>query len=95
MKPEKNSQEKDKCSEELSEKFKEWLKNHYSDLHFEAYSGQTNSILFDALFARKNIFLVPLCCTVVSTAKKRKGKEKKNLISNVHKHNNWMYAFFL
>ena len=39
-------------------KFKEWLKNHYSDLHFEAYSGQTNSILFDALFARKNIFLV-------------------------------------
>jgi hypothetical protein len=39
-------------------KFKEWLKNHYTDLHFEAQKGNTGTILFEALFMKKNIFLV-------------------------------------
>lgn len=39
-------------------KFKEWLKNHYTDLHFEAQMGNTDNILFDTLFIKKNIFLV-------------------------------------
>lgn len=39
-------------------KFKEWLKEHYTDLHFEAQKGKTDTILFDYLFKRKNMFLV-------------------------------------
>lgn len=39
-------------------KFKEWLKDHYTDLHFEAQKGKTDSILFEALFTRKNMLLV-------------------------------------
>ena len=39
-------------------KFKEWLKEHYSDLHFEAQKGNSDEKLFDYLFKRKNIFLV-------------------------------------
>ena len=39
-------------------KFKEWLKDHYSDLQFEAVKGKTNYKLFDYLFQRKNMFLV-------------------------------------
>lgn len=39
-------------------KFKEWLKEHYIDIHFEAQKGNTDTILFDYLFKRKNIFLV-------------------------------------
>ncbi len=39
-------------------KFKEWLKEHYTDLHFEALKGKTDSKLFDYLFKRKNMFLV-------------------------------------
>jgi hypothetical protein len=39
-------------------KFKEWLKNHYINLHFEAQKGKTDSILFEALFSKKNMILV-------------------------------------
>lgn len=39
-------------------KLKEWLKNHYTDLHFEAQTGNIDNILFDSLFDRKNIFLI-------------------------------------
>lgn len=39
-------------------KFMEWLQNHYTDLHFEALKGETENVLFDHLFKRKNIFLV-------------------------------------
>lgn len=39
-------------------KFKEWLKEHYTDLHFEALLGDPDTKLFDSLYQRKNIFLV-------------------------------------
>jgi hypothetical protein len=39
-------------------KLKEWLKEHYTDLHFEALQGEPGIKLFDYLFKRKNIFLV-------------------------------------
>lgn len=39
-------------------KFMEWLQNHYTDFHFEALKGETENVLFDHLFKRKNIFLV-------------------------------------
>lgn len=39
-------------------KFKEWLKEHYNDLHFEALKGETDSELFDYAFGKENIFLV-------------------------------------
>ena len=39
-------------------KFKEWLKDHYTDLHFEALKGETDSELFDYAFGKENIFLV-------------------------------------
>lgn len=39
-------------------KFKEWLKVHYTDLHFEVLKGRTDTGLFDHLFKRKNMFLV-------------------------------------
>ena len=39
-------------------KFKEWLQDHYTNLHFEAVKGKTDSGLFDLLFTRKNMFLV-------------------------------------
>jgi nucleotide-binding universal stress UspA family protein len=45
-------QDPEKC------KFKEWLKEHYSDMHFEALKGDPNIMLFDYLFKKKNIFLV-------------------------------------
>lgn len=40
------------------EKFREWLRDHYSDLHFEAMKGKADDTLFDKLYNRKNIFLV-------------------------------------
>ena len=39
-------------------KFKEWLKDHYTDLYFEALKGDTDTKLFDCLLNRENIFLV-------------------------------------
>jgi hypothetical protein len=39
-------------------KFNEWLKEHYTNLHFEALKGEPGSKLFDYLFNRKNMFLV-------------------------------------
>jgi hypothetical protein len=39
-------------------KFKEWLEQHYTDLHFEALKGKTDSKLFDYLFKKENMFLV-------------------------------------
>jgi hypothetical protein len=39
-------------------KFKEWLKDHYTDLHFEALKGDTDAKLVDCLLNRKNAFLV-------------------------------------
>lgn len=44
--------------EEEKDKFTCWLKNHYTDLHFIALKGETDSALFDFLLRRKNIFLV-------------------------------------
>ncbi len=40
------------------EKFREWLRDHYTDLHFEAMKGKADDTLFDKLYNRKNIFLV-------------------------------------
>jgi len=39
-------------------KFSEWLKEHYTDLHFEALKGETDNKLFDYVFGRENMFLV-------------------------------------
>jgi hypothetical protein len=39
-------------------KFKEWLKNHYADLHFEGIKGNSDGKLFDYLFRKKKMFLV-------------------------------------
>ena len=39
-------------------KFKEWLKEHYTDLHFEALKGETDATLLAHLLKRKDIFLV-------------------------------------
>lgn len=39
-------------------KFKEWLREHYIDLQFVALKGKSETVLFDYLFKRKNIFLV-------------------------------------
>lgn len=39
-------------------KFKEWLKEHYTNLNFEVVIGNIDNKLFDHLFKRKNIFLV-------------------------------------
>jgi len=39
-------------------KFKEWLKEHYTDLNFESLKGNSETKLFDYLYKRKNIFLV-------------------------------------
>lgn len=39
-------------------KFKEWLKEHYTDLNFEALKGSSENRLVDYLYAKKNIFLV-------------------------------------
>lgn len=38
--------------------FTEWLKDHYTNLHFEALKGDADTRLFEYLFKRKNIFLV-------------------------------------
>jgi len=40
------------------EKLKEWLKNHYSDIHFLALEGKTESELMTFLFRRKNMFII-------------------------------------
>ena len=39
-------------------KFNEWLKEHYTDLHFEALKGDTDAKLFDCLLNRENVFFV-------------------------------------
>ncbi len=39
-------------------KFKEWLKEHYTDLHFEELKGDTDARLFDCLLNRENVFFV-------------------------------------
>ena len=39
-------------------KFKEWLKDHYTDLRFEALKGDADTKLVDCLLNRKNVFLV-------------------------------------
>lgn len=39
-------------------KFNEWLKEHYTNLHFEALKGEIDTGLFDYVFKRRNIFLV-------------------------------------
>ncbi len=38
--------------------FKEWLKEHYADLHFEALKGDPDIMLFEYLLEKKNIILV-------------------------------------
>ena len=40
------------------EKLKEWLKNHYSDIHFLVLEGKTESELMTFLFRRKNMFII-------------------------------------
>ena len=39
-------------------KFSEWLKDHYTDLHFEVMQGDAGTKLFDYLFTKRNMFLV-------------------------------------
>lgn len=39
-------------------KLKEWLQEHYTDLHFETLQGDTDEKLFDYLFNRRNLFLI-------------------------------------
>ncbi len=39
-------------------KFNEWLKSHYTNLHFEALIGETGTKLFNYLFKKENMFLV-------------------------------------
>jgi hypothetical protein len=39
-------------------KLTEWLKDHYTDLHFEALRGNNYTKLFDYLFKKKNMILV-------------------------------------
>jgi hypothetical protein len=39
-------------------KFKEWLNDHYTNLHFEVLKGNTDTKLFDYLFKKRNMFLV-------------------------------------
>jgi len=39
-------------------KFKEWLKDHYTNLQFEVLQGDAGTKLFDSLFAKRNMFLV-------------------------------------
>jgi len=39
-------------------KLTEWLKDHYTDLHFEALKGNSYTKLFDYLFKKKNMILV-------------------------------------
>jgi hypothetical protein len=39
-------------------KFREWLKDHYTDLHFEVLRGTADDKLFDCLFTKRNMFLV-------------------------------------
>ena len=39
-------------------KFREWLRDHFDDMHFETLSGKTENELFKYLFKRKNIFIV-------------------------------------
>ena len=39
-------------------KLTEWLKAHYSDIHFEGLKGNSNNALFDYLLKTKNVFLV-------------------------------------
>lgn len=53
--------------------FSEWLKDHYSNLHFEALKGDTTTALFDYLLRRKDIFLVM-------------GAYGRNTLSNFFKH---------
>jgi hypothetical protein len=38
--------------------FAKWLKDHYTNLYFEALKGNADTKLFKYLFKRKNIFLV-------------------------------------
>lgn len=38
--------------------FKEWLKDRYTDLHFEALKGETDAELFSYLLKRKDVFIV-------------------------------------
>lgn len=39
-------------------KLTEWLKDHYTDLHFEALKGNSYSKLFDYLYNKRNIILI-------------------------------------
>ncbi len=39
-------------------KFKEWLKDHYNDFHFEVQKWDSDTKLFDYLFNRKNIIII-------------------------------------
>lgn len=39
-------------------KFNEWLKDHYTNLHFEAVKGKIDERLFKYIFNRQNMFLV-------------------------------------
>jgi hypothetical protein len=39
-------------------KFREWLNEHYADLHFEALKGETNAKLLDHLIGRENVILI-------------------------------------
>jgi len=44
--------------DEETGKFKEWLQDHYSSIHFEALKGDADSELLGFLLRRKNVFIV-------------------------------------
>jgi hypothetical protein len=44
--------------EEEKDKFSDWLKGHYTHMHFVSLRGEPDTALFDFLLRRENIFLV-------------------------------------
>jgi hypothetical protein len=38
------------------EKYKEWIKYHYADLHFEALKGQAHIMLLNYMLKRQHLF---------------------------------------
>ncbi len=51
-----NANEKE--GEVNSYKFREWLKGHFKDIHFETLNGSEDDELFKYLFKKRNIFVV-------------------------------------
>jgi len=46
------------CSDEETQKFKEWISGHYSSIGFHVLKGDTETELFGYLLKKKNVFIV-------------------------------------